>query len=153
PDLDAQGVRHPALAGLPEVVRLLQRDKKSVFRRPFPDGERVYEQQITWSPISRRISLYMTDITEWKRLNQLKTELLNTVSHEFRSPLTSLIGTTKMLTSGLLGTLTPDQLRMITMMEGGLARLNRMINNYLDISKLEAGKFSLWRQATDLAGL
>jgi signal transduction histidine kinase len=151
PDLRAAGIRHPILAGLGEVMELIRRDGKTQFRRPVRYGERVYEQQITWSVGTQKLGLYMTDVTEWKRLDQLKTELMNTVSHEFRTPLSSILAGVKMVKDEMLGPVTPDQQRILQMASDSTLRLNRLINDLLDISKIEAGKLELRREAVDLA--
>jgi hypothetical protein len=91
PDLRTLGNRHPIFAGVSDVMAIIHSEGKTQFRRPVRYAERVYEQQITWSAETQKLGLYMTDVTEWKRLDQLKTDLLNTVSHEFRTPLSSIL--------------------------------------------------------------
>ena len=153
PDLDILKTNHPVLAGLHDAAGILRRDGKESLRRPFRYGDRVFEQQITWSRQADRLCLYMTDVTEWKRLDQMKTELLNTVSHEFRTPLSGILATTQMIQAGMLGEVTADQAKMIGVIGGSATRLNRLISDLLDISKVEAGKAELRRQEFDAAAL
>jgi signal transduction histidine kinase len=153
PDLAVLGTRHPIFAGLSEVTSLLQQGQKNNLRRPLRFSGRVYEQQITWSDETQKLGLYMTDVTEWKRLDQLKTDLLNTVSHEFRTPLSSILAALKMSLSGMLGPMTDDQTKMLGMASESTMRLNRLINDLLDLSKIEAGKFEIRRESANLSEL
>jgi signal transduction histidine kinase len=153
PDLKTLGSRHPIFAGFSDVMELIHREGKTTFRRPVRYADRVYEQQITWSAESQKLGLYMTDVTEWKRLDQLKTDLLNTVSHEFRTPLSSILAAVKMVNEQMLGPVNDDQKRVLSMASESTLRLNRLINDLLDISKVEAGKLDLRRDVVDVADL
>lgn len=80
------------------------------------------------------------DISERKRLEQVKTEFVSTVSHELRTPLTSITGALGMLRSGVLGAL-PDQAKeMVNLAHNNSQRLTNLINDLLDIEKIAAGK-------------
>ncbi len=153
PDLETLGPKHPILAGLQEVREILKRDGKTHLRRPLRYDDHVYEQHVTWSPEGHKLRLYMTDVTEWKRLDQLKTDLLNTVSHEFRSPLAGILGSISMVTNGLVGAVTEEQRQVLGIVNSSATRLNRLINDLLDISKIEAGLFGLHPAEIDLAEL
>lgn len=85
---------------------------------------------------------------ELVRLNRQKDEYLSYVSHEMRTPLTSLLGYSKLLLSKKLDKSTKDNSIKIIFSES--ERLKNMINNFLDLSKIEAGKVKLEKKDTDL---
>lgn len=153
PDLAKLGRAHPLLEDLELALQILKREGKSVLRRPVKVGPRVYDQQISCAEGSPGIRLHMTDITELKRLDQLKTDFVNTVSHELRTPMTTIFATVKLVDAGLHGPITPDQKEALDLALVNLDRLNRLINELLDISKIEAGKMELHRRAVNVADL
>jgi len=83
-----------------------------------------------------------TDITEIRRLERLKSEFVSTVSHELRTPLTSIRGSLGLLSGGVAGAL-PDKARgLIEIAKNNCERLIRLINDMLDIEKIESGKMT-----------
>jgi signal transduction histidine kinase len=86
-----------------------------------------------------------------RELDQLKSNFLATVSHELRTPLTSIIGYSEMLSEGLAGSLTEEQLEYVrTIMDKGESLLG-LITSLLDLTKIEAGKLRLQTGPFDLA--
>lgn len=73
-------------------------------------------------------------------LSQLKTNFISTISHEMRTPLNGIVGATTLLRGE---TLTPKQSQLLTMAESSVDKLKRLINDILDLSKIEAGKLEL----------
>ncbi|MBO9540415.1 HAMP domain-containing histidine kinase [bacterium] len=90
---------------------------------------------------------------EQTRLNQQKTDLLNLVGHEIRTPLTALLGYGEFLEEGTYGALSEQQLEVLHRMIQSGKDLLLLINNLLDLSRLEGGRLSLDRQATSLSEL
>ena len=80
------------------------------------------------------------DISERKRLEQVKSEFIATVSHELRTPLTSISGALGMLQAGALGALSDQAMDMVRLAHNNSQRLTALINDLLDIEKLAAGK-------------
>ncbi|MDQ2807310.1 MAG: ATP-binding protein, partial [Chloroflexota bacterium] len=79
------------------------------------------------------------DITELRRLNDLKSDFLSMVSHELRTPLTSIKGFVKLVLLGDLGPLTTEQQECLEVADREADRLSHLINDLLDISRIEAG--------------
>ncbi len=75
--------------------------------------------------------------------DRLKSVFLATMSHELRTPLNSIIGFTGILLQGLAGTLNPEQQKQMRMVQRSARHLLSLINDVLDISKIEAGELSL----------
>ena len=90
------------------------------------------------------------DITKRRKLDQLKDEFVSVVSHELRTPLTSISGSLGLLLGGIAGDLPEEVREMIGIARRNSDRLVRLINDLLDIQKLEAGKMTLNRQPVNL---
>ncbi len=80
------------------------------------------------------------DISEIKRIDQMKTEFISTVSHELRTPLTAISGALGILVNGLAGNLPEQSARMIQIAHNNSQRLIHLVNDLLDMEKLVAGK-------------
>ena len=83
--------------------------------------------------------------------DKLKSAFLATMSHELRTPLNSIIGFTGILLQGLAGSLNEEQDKQMRMVQGSARHLLALINDVLDISKIEAGRMVLAREAFPLA--
>lgn len=78
-----------------------------------------------------------------KELDHLKSTFVSVVSHELRTPMTSIKGYVENLLDGLAGPLTEKQTRSLERVKHNINRLTRMINELLDLSKIEAGRLEL----------
>jgi PAS domain S-box-containing protein len=90
------------------------------------------------------------DITYEVEIDQLKSEFVATVSHELRTPMTSIKGYVDILLTGAAGALNENQLHFLDIVRSNTERLNIIVNDLLDISRIEAGYVSLSLQAIDL---
>ena len=82
--------------------------------------------------------------------DQLKSAFLATMSHELRTPLNSIIGFTGILLMGLVGSLNEEQEKQLNMVQDSSRHLLDLINDVLDISKIEAGQFELSSELFDV---
>ncbi|MEV6923117.1 ATP-binding protein [Dactylosporangium sp. NPDC051485] len=89
-------------------------------------------------------------VSRLRELDLAKSDFVATVSHEFRTPLTNVIGHLEVLTSGDAGPLTPAQSRMLGVIGRNSDRLRALIEDMLTISKVEAGVFDLELRPTEL---
>ena len=83
--------------------------------------------------------------------NAAKDRFLASMSHELRTPLNAIIGFTGTLLMLLPGPLTADQDRQLRVVQGSARHLLALINDLLDVAKIEAGKFELHPEPTDCA--
>lgn len=83
------------------------------------------------------------DITQQLEAERLKKEFTSTLSHELRTPLTSIIGSLQLINSGVLGDVEKDVTELTMIAERNGQRLLDLINDLLDIEKIESGKFTL----------
>jgi two-component system, sporulation sensor kinase E len=108
----------------------------------FDDGGKVVKViHITRDITSRKLSeerLKQANL-ELKRADELKTQFLSVVSHELRTPLTPMKAQLQMILAGYFGDVTEKQKRSLDMILRNSTRLDRLIGDVLDISKLEAG--------------
>jgi PAS domain S-box-containing protein len=93
------------------------------------------------------------DITERVRADQLKDEFVSTVSHELRTPLTSISGSLGLLVGGAAGKLPEPAVRLIGIAQSNSQRLVRLINDILDIEKIESGQVVFHFQRIDVRTL
>ena len=85
--------------------------------------------------------------------DQFKSEFLSSMSHELRTPLNSIIGFSNIIRSGMSGPLNEDQKKQIGMVEDSAMHLLALINDLLDLSRIEAGKARLDIERFDLCAL
>lgn len=91
------------------------------------------------------------DTTAHKRHEALKDEFIGAVSHELRTPLTVVREGTAQLRDGLLGEMTDEQKSLLDMVLQNIDRLSRIINELLDVSKLESGQVQIRRTLCNIA--
>ena len=89
------------------------------------------------------------DITERLAIERMKSEFVSTVSHELRTPLTSIRGALGLLASGLLGDVGDRAKRMMNIAVSNTDRLVRLINDILDLERMESGRVELKRENVD----
>jgi signal transduction histidine kinase len=82
--------------------------------------------------------------------DRIKSAFLATMSHELRTPLNSIIGFTGILLKGMAGPLNEEQSRQLGMVQGSARHLLDLINDVLDISKIEAGQLDVRSETFDL---
>jgi PAS domain S-box-containing protein len=104
--------------------------------------------EITSSPLLdderiRGAVVVFRDVTQRHEVDRMKNEFLSVVSHELRTPLTSIRGSLGILGSGALVELTPQAARLVSIAVESSDRLTRLINDILDIERMESGKFPM----------
>ena len=92
----------------------------------------------------------IVDITERKKIDQMKNEFISTVSHELRTPLTSIMGSLGLIRAGAAGEFSEAGSSMIEIAYKNSDRLVRLINDILDVEKIESGKLVLRIEPLDI---
>ena len=101
----------------------------------FDDG-RVFNAQ--YAPIPKiGGAVTLQDISYLKELDRMKSDFIHTVSHDLRSPLTSILGYTELVERA--GPLNPDQQEYLKRLQGSAQHITTLINDLLDLGRLEAG--------------
>ncbi len=93
------------------------------------------------------------DITEQKRVERMKDEFVSTVSHELRTPLTSIHGAIDLIARGKAGRMTPEAEKLLDVAVRNSHRLKRLINDLLDVQKIEMGEERFDMKPLELAPL
>lgn len=101
----------------------------------------------------KRYIAAIRDITHRKRAERMKSEFVSTVSHELRTPLTSIGGSLALLAGGAAGELQQKAVRLVAIAHSNCERLIRLINDLLDIEKIESGKMTFDMRKFTLASL
>ena len=99
------------------------------------------------------VVVLLRDITREKEIDRMKTEFISIVSHELRTPLTTIRESVSQVLDGILGATTDQQREFLSICLDDIDRLTRIINDLLDISKIEAKKLDLKKQMVDISGL
>jgi len=95
----------------------------------------------------------IVDISERKRLERVQDEFVATVSHELRTPMTSIAASLGLLLAGAADKLPQPAAHLLEIAHGNCQRLVRMVNDILDLKKLDAGEMPFHFQRCDARGL
>ncbi len=93
------------------------------------------------------------DISERKAIEQIKDEFISVVSHELRTPLTSIYGSLRLVNSGRMGSLNKKTQQLIELAEKNTDRLVRLVNDILDLQRMNSGKITLEKQPCNAVDL
>ena len=146
---DGDPIRAALLSGLPQTVR------DATFRRA--DGRR-FPVEFTCTPIveEERIAgavVTFRDVTERREVDRMKDEFVSVVSHELRTPLTAIRGSLGLLAAGKAGEVPERGQRMLDIAVQNTDRLIRLINDILDLERIESGKVAMEPRPVNAAEL
>jgi signal transduction histidine kinase/CheY-like chemotaxis protein len=88
-----------------------------------------------------------------QKANELKTRFLSNMSHEFRTPLNSILSLSRMLLARMDGDLTLEQEKQLTFIQKGASGLSELVNDLLDLAKVEAGKIEVRPSSFEVSDL
>jgi signal transduction histidine kinase len=114
------------------------------FNVPAPDE--IGHMQATFNSLAQRV---ISNVEELKTLDQAKSDFLSIASHELRTPLTSIKGSLSLMRSGVVGAMNEMAENLLTIAETETDRLIRLINDILDLAKIEAQKLPLHQEWHD----
>lgn len=126
----------------------------------FKETSFTSEDATCFQTIAQQVSLPLKSATLYQeiietnakleRLERLKSEFISIVSHELRTPLTSIKNSLDILMSGRCGEITPASEKFLAMAMRNVQRLSGIINDLLDLSKIEAGKMDFYFAPTNI---
>lgn len=93
--------------------------------------------------VTERTEELQSALVRAEAADRIKSAFLATMSHELRTPLNSIIGFTGIILQGMAGPLNPEQTKQLGMVRGSAKHLLELINDVLDISKIEAGQLEV----------
>lgn len=136
-----------------EARRAKGNDRAEEFWARRRDGT-TFLADVTVSPVrlmdGHRYLAVLRDVTEQRQVERMKTEFVSTVSHELRTPLTSIAGSLGLLSGGAGGDLSDRAARLVDIAYSNCQRLVRLINDILDIEKIESGQMAFDNRPIDL---
>ncbi|MEM9542790.1 MAG: PAS domain S-box protein [Cyanobacteria bacterium P01_E01_bin.42] len=104
---------------------------------------------IVWEGDPSAYLISLVDITERKAVEQMKDEFISVASHELRTPLTSIRGSLGLLATGRLGRFEERGQQMLEIAIKNTDRLTRLLNDILDLERIESGKVKIVKQNCD----
>ncbi len=121
------------------------------------DG-RLLPVEVTTTPLTEEdvvvgAVVIFRDVTQRREVDRLKSEFVSMVSHELRTPLTAIQGSLGLISGGAFGPLPPAAGRMLEIASISAHRLNRLVDDILDIERIESGVLVLqpgWQRARDV---
>ena len=153
-DLVGKEIRRRPIAEVidhPDFLSLLNRAQDLPLKYHeinFDDG-RIYNAQYT--PIGGFGSVItMQDISYLKQLDRMKNEFVHTISHDLRSPLTSVLGYTELIQR--VGSLNSRQVEFLDRIRSSIESITSLVNDLLDLGRLEAG-FDTRRETVDIGNI
>lgn len=105
-----------------------------------PSMDEIGHMQSTFNSLAQRV---ISNMEQLRTLDQAKSEFLSIASHELRTPLTSIKGSLSLMRSGIVGKINEMADNLVTIAETETDRLIRLINDILDLAKIEARKLPL----------
>jgi NtrC-family two-component system sensor histidine kinase KinB len=136
-------VKHSIETGEPPTIE----ERKNILT--VEQGEKPCHYQFSITPVRGRadsllgVVLLLRDVTRLTELDRLKSEFVMTASHELRTPLTSIGLSIKLLLERTLAKLSEKDQQLLLAAHEDLQRLKTLVNNLLDLSKIEAGKMEM----------
>ena len=121
-------------------------EKPVELRGRLKDGRTFDIELVSRGIVYRRrdaLGCVVRDITERKEIERLKNEFVSIVSHELRTPLTSIRGSLGLMEGGAVGDMPPKARDLLRIARQNADRLIRLINDILDLDKIESGKIQL----------
>lgn len=137
-----------------DALALLREERRSIRRLVLI---RDVPYQIQLSPVEHapgQLSgavVAFRDFTEEKKVDEMKSEFVSVVSHELRTPLTAMKNAVDLLLGPRLGGLNPNQERFLALAQRNIGQLRELINDLLDVSKIEAGRMHVSLRPLHLA--
>ena len=100
----------------------------------------------TWSADDKALFCVIHDITERKEAERMKQEVVAMITHDLRTPLSTIRNFHEMLATGLLGELTEKATKMLNLADRNAGRMLSLINDLLDVEKIKAGMMELTKE-------
>ena len=134
---------YPSAEGISIVFQDVSERKRS--ERALREAHEELEQKV-----ERRTEELREALDRAEAADRVKSAFLATMSHELRTPLNSIIGFTGIVLQGLAGPLNAEQTKQLGMVRGSARHLLELINDVLDISKIESGQLEVYAEPLDL---
>ncbi len=151
------------LSPLVDQPELLERHVNDALSGKFPEEAlqfsirekcafiQLYVEPIDIGSVRKGLLLVLRDVTKETEADRLKTEFVSTVSHELRTPLSSIYGYTELMLNRDIET--PKQHKYLKTIHSETERLANLVNDFLDVQRMESGKLSYKKTVVDILPL
>ena len=149
-----------------QAIQALKHDAADFILKPFDNHELVlsvenavkrYELKAENKRLIKELSSEKERLQKMNEklmeLDQMKSSFVSTVSHELRTPLTVISSTVDNILDGIVGDVPPGQLKWLNMIKNNTERLPTLVEDILDIGRLESGKVDKRRDKVDIVSL
>jgi len=140
-------------------LQMFKKDRSLIWVNLLASLIRIEEEsfvQAVFTDISKRKQaefLINKEIEKLKELDQIRKNLISRVAHELKTPLATVCGGTELLSDHYKRELEIEQIELINLIEKGGTRLKYLVDNLIDISRMEYNKFELQKQKINLSEL
>ena len=145
-------IRQPAIINLFENVSGSNEIQKENFYKTVTGVDRTYEVTANYSKELKIVSLSFDDVTDAVQANQIRRDFVANVSHELKSPLTSILGFTETL-SGVIESNPSKAKQFLSVMERESLRMSSLIDDLLGLSRVEAAEKQLPSEQVNLGDI
>ena len=145
-------IRQPAIINLFENVSGSNEIQKENFYKTVSGVDRTYEVTAKYSKELKIVSLSFDDVTDAVQANQMRRDFVANVSHELKSPLTSILGFTETL-SGVIESNPSKAKQFLSVMERESLRMSSLIDDLLGLSRVEAAEKQLPSEQVNLGDI
>jgi two-component system phosphate regulon sensor histidine kinase PhoR len=145
-------IRQPAIINLFEKVSGSNEIQKENFYKTVTGVDRTYEVTANYSKELKIVSLSFDDVTDAVQANQMRRDFVANVSHELKSPLTSILGFTETL-SGVIESNPSKAKQFLSVMERESLRMSSLIDDLLGLSRVEAAEKQLPTEQVNLGNI
>ena len=145
-------IRQPAIINLFENVSGSNEIQKENFYKTVTGVDRTYEVTANYSKELKIVSLSFDDVTDAVQANQIRRDFVANVSHELKSPLTSILGFTETL-SGVIESNPSKAKQFLSIMERESLRMSSLIDDLLGLSRVEAAEKQLPTEKVNLGNI
>lgn len=143
--------------GLQEAFAECRSGKVSVMREVVGPQKHIFRCEMmpvgTGAGAVMGTVIVLKDITKEKEIDRMKTEFVSTVSHELRTPLAITKEGISVVLDRVVGEISEPQRKVLTTAKDNIDRLARIVNDLLDISRIEAGRIEIRRERVVMQGL
>lgn len=135
--LDDPQEQYALLQATSNPTKVAKTQGRNHFDQAFP--LELSRSEVEFNQLKKNVIL-LRDMTERHKVDRLKNEFVSTVSHELRTPLTAINGSIGLVLGGVMGSVSPQVQQLLQTAYDNCAHLTHLINDLLDMEKLEAGK-------------
>jgi len=132
-----------------DIIIDASRNRK--FRKALKEARKTDVKVIDSKTAGLLLDIASEEMRSKRDLERMKSEFISTTSHELRTPLTAIKESVMLILDGTAGEISPQQIRFLNITRKNIDRLTELINDLLDISRIETGKLKLKKELCNIS--